>query len=284
MPTRKRAIEAPDSEPRPQRLMDLRPAQCETAGVDLELDLMPPPVDLADPDRIKAAGALMLIHQYATRMGFFAAIERARVLLDEDKLRLDFGDGESDLLNTLYCWPRLNEGLDPRTVAAVKARVLGIAHDDVSESDRNQSIGPLLARLVEALNVAREPTAAQLFDLERARRAVRTNLTQHTSAGAMLVVKHLKANFTTAQRLLEQLAEHLPAPRYLDAGGALRSVVSLVGDDLRAGGVNLAEAYDVAVAWQTLFGWLSTQDDPALAPGEIGDGLWKAAATLRPAR
>ncbi|GIH06924.1 hypothetical protein Rhe02_49910 [Rhizocola hellebori] len=271
-------------------VIDKRPSRCKTAGVDLTLTTISRPFDLADSGRVEAAGALMLIHQYGTRMGFFAAIDRARDLLDEDKLCLDFVSGQRKLLNALYCWPRLTEQLESSRIAAVKAKVLGIGDAGVPESERNTAIGPQLGRLVALLNRAcnpgkcqDEPTTTELFELERAYRAVRFNLTMSTSTGTMLTIKEMKANLSTAVSILDGLADHLYLPCHLDAtDGAFRSVLALVGDDLMAAGVDLTEAAEIAEAWQVIFSWLAYDASAAVAMTSIPDDLCGAAATLRP--
>jgi hypothetical protein len=257
--------------------------------VDLELTTVTRPYDLADSGRVRAAGVLMLVHLYE-RMGFFAAIPRAQELLDEDKLCLSFYGEQRKLLNAIYCWPRLTENLSVTRMAQVKAKVLGIPHADVPESERNTAIGQLMGNLVAGLNRVCNPgrcrdeaTTTELFQLQRAYRAVRFNLTNATSTGTMLAIREMRANYFTAVNILGGLAEHLYLPCHLDgADGAFRSVMALVGDDLQAAGIDLTETAEIADAWQVIFAWLSDDAAAAARFDEVPEDLCLAAATLRP--
>ena len=265
-------------------------------------------IDLSDPERLDAAYSLMVVYLYGTRMAFFEAVNRARAWLDDDRLRLDntatvckcdtapaeagdesATDCELVLLDVLYSWARRWVLLDPPTIHQVESSVLGLRHCDVPESEHNRLLGPLWARLIRALNrYADRPhkiaPPEQLFEVESARRAVRTNLSQHTSAGAIMVIKHLQANYESAVAVLAALAEYLNVNVPSDTNADVKAVIAvkaLVGDDLEAVGTDLMEEHERAVAWNDLLNWVAHDDDQSSKSAAVPEGVLRAAATLR---
>lgn len=249
------------------------------------------PPRLISLDSVRGAGVLMLVYQYGTRLRFFEAVDRARELLDTDRLCLD-DTNDKDLADRLYCYPDPRHRAGSFERALLAARVLGIPDDRVPDDQRDDLIQPMLARLLDAANVACDPprkpygpSAGDRQRLKSAARAVQSRLSWSMTGLASLQVRDLQCQLETARALLTELArQHLPVPCRPGAGGdPLWGVLSvLVGDRLRADGIDLYEATEQAAAWRTAFDWLGGYAVDRTATPSCTDALCEAAALLRP--
>lgn len=261
---------------------------CGFAHIDFTPLVLAPP-RLISPESVRGAGVLMLIYQYGTRLRFFEAVDRARELLDTDRLCLD-DKADKDLADRLYCYPDPRHRAGPFERALLAAKVLGIPDDRVPDDQRDDLIQPLLARLLDAASAACDsdsartgPSPGDLQRIESSASAVLARLSSSMTGMACLQVRDLQCQLDTAYDLLTELAEHLPvpcrlrAPKPPDVWGSL-SV--LVGDRLRADGVDLYQATQQATAWREVFDWLGLCVGRPSTPPRTP--LCKAAALLRP--
>jgi hypothetical protein len=251
-----------------------------------QLDAMPniPAPALVSVERVEAAGVLMLAHLYGTRLRFFDAVDRARQLLDTDALCVD--DRDQDLRRRLYCWPERGDRVGPTDRAQLVARVLGIAHPDVPDDQRDPTIQRLLADVLDAENdvcIPRPhgvevPPAADQYLHSRVL-AVRSRLSASMSGLTTMRVRDLQLQLTAAKRILDDVAGLLPVP--CRPGVAARdlwgSLTVLVGDQLRADGIEIVEEAEIAWAWRVIFEWLAGFG--RVAPP---DKVCRAAALVRP--
>ncbi len=241
---------------------------------------------LISEERVRGAGVLMLLYQYGIRLRFFEAIERARAMIGTDQLCMD--TAPNDVIDRLYCYPGPHHRAGPSDLTALAASVLGISAPEESEEQRDPLIRGMLTDLLDALNDACDglrrttgQSAAELQRLESAALAVQARFSASMSGFAGLQVRDLQSRFDDVTTMLTELAQYLTVPCRPGAGGARDlwgSVAVLVGDDLRADGIDLFGAARTADAWHTVFEAL---DGP---PGgrPATDDLCRAAALLRP--
>jgi hypothetical protein len=246
------------------------------------------PPDIALPalislERVRGAGVLMLAHLYGTRLRFFEAVEQARQLLDTDDLCFD----DPDLLDRLYCYPECRHRVGPDERALLAAKVLGVPHPDVPENLRDPLIQGLLTRLLDAVNDVCDPrhpssgpTPAQVQRVVSAALAVQTRLSWSMAGLITLQVRDLQEQLATAQGLLTDLADYLRVPCRPGGAGAdiWGSVSVLVGERLRADGIDVFEFAEQARAWRVIFNAL---DGPAGGVPSVAT-ICEAAALLRP--
>jgi hypothetical protein len=236
------------------------------------------PPRLIRPKRVGAAGVLMLAHSYGTRLRFFDAVDRARLLLDTDQVRI----GDRSLRARLYCWPERDHRVDTRMRLLLAAKVLGVPHPDVPDDERDDTIQRLLAELLDALHgvcdpggLRTKPTAAAHQRLESAASAVCARLSTTMTGLTTMQVRDLQVQLKAARDILTALAPHLRVP---DLWGTL---AVLVGERLRADGVELLAEAETARAWAAVFTWLAT---PSRKMRSIDRDLCRTAALLRPPR
>ncbi|MGH3871436.1 MAG: hypothetical protein ACRDSR_07980 [Pseudonocardiaceae bacterium] len=260
--------------------------RCEVADVPFAaLPDIPPPNALISLERVRGAGSLLLSYRYGDQLRFFDAVDAARTLLDTDRLCLD-GTGDQALLNRLYCWPELEYRVSATTRRSLVAKVFGIPSPDVGESERDTAIQPMLMRLLDAINAVCDPgpfrsapTAADEQRVEFAAFAVQARLSLTMTGLTTMLVRDLQRQFTASTDILTDLAARLQLPcrpgvTEPDLWGSLDV---LVGDQLRADGVDLFEAADIADAWRAVFAFLATFTGGA----DVSD-VCQAAAVLRP--
>ena len=267
---------------------------CAASGTALDLQTFAQkpftkPGDLADPRRVTAAGVLLLVHRYGTRMHVFDAIDTARAWLDDDRLCLDFdNEPQSALLDALSCWPRYWTSISRIELARMQATTLGIQDPNVPDSDVNTRIQPLLTHLLDMVNASchpdprrGDPTPGQDARLQSAVEAVRAGFSSLMSTGVLLRTRQAQANLNYAQRTLEMLESHVKVPCGLGPNsGFVGPLTALVGGSLRAEGINLVEELRIADSWNRIFAWLS---QAAVPKGSLDPALCEAAAVLRPA-
>ncbi|MGQ0773555.1 MAG: hypothetical protein ACT4NY_03905 [Pseudonocardiales bacterium] len=252
---------------------------------------MPAPRGLISTDRVLGAGSLLLAYRYGDQLRFFDAVDRARELLDTDLLCLE-DTGDQALLNRLYCWPELEYRVSAATVRRLVAEVFGIPNPDVAEGERDTAIQAMLVRLLDAINAVCDPgpfrTESTPFTQQRldyAAFAVQARLSRSMRGLVTMQVRDLQRQLTAATDILIDLASRLQLPCRpgLTVGDPVQdpwgSLEVLVGDQLRADGVDLFEAADIADAWRVVFDFLA---DFTGGIGACPDELCQAAAVLRP--
>lgn len=263
---------------------------CQVAGEDFTLIDVPAPTGLISAARVLGAGSLLLAYRYGDQLRFFDAVDRARELLDTDRLCLD-GSGDQTLLNRLYCWPELEYRVSAATRRRLMAKVFGIPNPDVPEGERDTVIQAMLVRLLDAINAVCDsgpfrttPTPFNEQRLEYAAVAVQARLSLLMTGLVSVQVLDLQLQLTAATEILIALASRLQLPCRPGStvGDTIRdpwgSLEVLVGDQLRADDVDLFEAADIADAWRVVFKFLGGY------PGGSydSDELCQAAAVLRP--
>lgn len=246
---------------------------------------IPPPNALISLDRVLGAGSLLLSYRYGDQLRFFDAVDLARELLDTDRLCLD-GPDDQALLNRLYCWPELEYRVSAATRRRLVTKVFGIPNPEVPESERDTAIQPMLVRLLDAINAVCDPgpfrsgpTSADEQRVEFAAFAVQARLSLSMTGLTTMLVRDLQRQLTASTFILTDLATRLrlpcrPCVTDPDLWGSLEV---LVGEQLRASGVDLFEAADMAEAWGEIFEFLAAFTGGA----EVSD-VCQAAAVLRP--
>lgn len=275
------------------------PVPCAVASVEFALPVVDPPMGLISRDRVLGAGSLLLAYRYGDQLRFFEAVGRARELLDTDQLCLNDLDRpaayrdspatsrDEALLDRLYCWPELENRVSTATRRRLAAKVFGIPHPDVPDDERDTGIQPMLVRLLDAINeisdldsVRTAPTPLNLYRLEFAARTVQARLSLSMTGLVTMQVRDLQRQLTASMDILTELASRLQLPCRPGATGRdmWDSLEMLVGNQLRADGVDLFEAADMAAAWRVVFQFLANFTGGASVSAELRE----AAAVLRP--